>query len=229
MFGGPANLEAEAARDAAFPNGWFAVALARDLGPLGVIPLRAFGRDLVLWRTEDGAAHVADAACPHYGAHMGRGGKVTDDGLACPIHGLRFDRAGQCLPVRPGKTAPGYSIRTYPTRELAGAVHVWRDVEQQSPTQAGPDASAEGFAPIARWRWRPGVSFEEVVARISRLPSEIDVGDASAQLRMYVTPEDLEVTQVFVVSSEQVKGGERIEETALHRLTAVLGQPESDH
>jgi phenylpropionate dioxygenase-like ring-hydroxylating dioxygenase large terminal subunit len=213
MFGAPADPEAEAAREAAFPSGWFAVALGRDLGPLGVIPLRAFGRDLVLWRTADGAAHVANAECPHYGAHMGLRGKVIDDGLACPIHGLRFDRDGQCLPVRPGKPAPGYEIRTYPTRELDGVVHIWRDPAQQPPAEAGPDA--DGREAVARWRWKSEAGFTDLTARIARLPTDIE-------LRLHVTPEDLEVIQVFAMSSD----GERVARAALARLEAALGPPE---
>jgi nitrite reductase/ring-hydroxylating ferredoxin subunit len=225
MFGAPADPEAEAARDAAFPSGWFAVALARDLGPLGVLPLRAFGRDLVLWRTADGAAHVANAECPHYGAHMGRGGKVMDDGLTCPIHGLRFDRSGQCLPVRPGKPAPGYEIRTYPTREGGGVIHLWRDPAQRPPAGAGADAESEGLELVARWRWKSQAGFEGLAATISQLPTDLEIDGARTQLRLHVTPEDLDVAQVFAMSPRPA-AGERVAEAALARLAAALGPPE---
>ena len=215
MFGAPADPEAEAAREAAFPQGWFAVALGRDLGPLGVAPLRAFGRDLVIWRTEDGAAHVANAECPHYGVHMGRGGKVLDDGLTCPIHGLRFDGGGQCLPARPGKPAPGYEIRTYPTREAGGVIHVWRDTARQPPVETGPDAGADGLEPVARWRWKSDAGFADLAAKIARLPADIE-------LRLHVTPEDLEVIQVLAMAAR----GEQVAQAALARLEAALGPPE---
>ena len=61
-----------------FPFSWYRAALSRDLPVGGVKPLRYLGRDLVLWRGEDGAPHVMDAYCPHLGAHLGYGGRVAD-------------------------------------------------------------------------------------------------------------------------------------------------------
>src|SRR5262249_44680373 len=59
-----------------YPDGWFQVAYADELAPGDVVPLRYFGRDLVLYRTQDGAPHVLDAHCPHMGAHLGYGGSA---------------------------------------------------------------------------------------------------------------------------------------------------------
>ena len=57
------------------------------------------GQDLVLFRGEDGIARVFDAYCPHLGAHLGIGGRVCGDGLACPFHGWRFDGEGHLAEV----------------------------------------------------------------------------------------------------------------------------------
>ena len=69
------------------PNGWFVVAESRDLEPGDVQSLYAFGRDLVLYRTEGGEAHLIDAYCPHLGAHIGAGRKVDGEGIRCPFPG----------------------------------------------------------------------------------------------------------------------------------------------
>ena len=45
----------------AAPNGWFSVASADDLLRGDVRPLHYLGRDLVLFRGEDGSARVFDA------------------------------------------------------------------------------------------------------------------------------------------------------------------------
>ena len=127
----------EARRDAAFPNGWFAVALSRDLGASAVMSCRAFARNLVLWRTEDGQAHAANAECPHLGADMSLG-TINAGGLVCPIHGLRFDGAGQCLPARPGKPAPSLRLRSYPVTETNGIIAVWRHAEKAAPEPTEP-------------------------------------------------------------------------------------------
>ena len=52
------------------PNGWFSVSCSDELAAGDVKLLRYFGEDLVLFRGEDGVAHVLDAYCPHLGAHL---------------------------------------------------------------------------------------------------------------------------------------------------------------
>jgi len=46
---------------------------------------------LVAWRGESGKAYVADAYCPHIGAHLGVGGKVSGECIQCPFHSWIFD------------------------------------------------------------------------------------------------------------------------------------------
>ena len=77
------------------PFGWFQVGWSADLKPGDVVPVDYFDKHLVLWRDEQGAAHVNDAFCPHLGAHLGHGGSVSEDNLVCPFHGWRFDAEGQ--------------------------------------------------------------------------------------------------------------------------------------
>lgn len=59
----------------ASPNGWFSVGACADLAPGDVRPVSYLGRDLVLFRGEDGAPRVFDAYCPHLGANLGVGGR----------------------------------------------------------------------------------------------------------------------------------------------------------
>ncbi|MBK7972698.1 MAG: Rieske (2Fe-2S) protein [Deltaproteobacteria bacterium] len=53
------------------PNGWFQVGLSRDVSAGEVKSIHYFGKDLVLFRTQEGEAKVFDAVCPHLGAHLG--------------------------------------------------------------------------------------------------------------------------------------------------------------
>jgi nitrite reductase/ring-hydroxylating ferredoxin subunit len=208
MFGKPVDPEAEAARDAAFPKGWFALLRSEELKtPLGVAPKRAFGRDLVLWRTEDGQAHAANAECPHFGVHMGRGGTVKEDGLACPIHGLRFDRAGRCLPARPGKPAPELAIRTYPVRETGGVIHVWRHPQLSEPDEPGP---ADGAAAGA-WRWTVELPLAAAAERAAGLADE--------GLSLFATPVETGVSEILAVAAADA-------DAVLAQLTAALGAPD---
>src|SRR6478752_10186328 len=82
------------------PNGWFIVARADELKPGEVMPLYAFARNLVAFRTESGAPRVMDAHCPHLGAHLGVGGRVRGETIQCPFHGWRFQgEDGTCVEV----------------------------------------------------------------------------------------------------------------------------------
>src|SRR5690348_7814461 len=88
------------------PNGWYQVAYTDELPARAVRTLRYFGRDLVAWRDDAGAAHVMDAYCPHLGAHLGHGGVVEGDSLRCPFHGWRFGGEGACVAIPGGLKIP---------------------------------------------------------------------------------------------------------------------------
>ena len=88
------------------PNGWFKVVFSDELAVGDVRAIHQFGRDLVVFRGEDGAAHVLDAYCPHLGAHLGVGGKVVGNAIQCPFHGWRWDGAGACTDVPYAKKIP---------------------------------------------------------------------------------------------------------------------------
>jgi len=88
------------------PFGWFCVAITADLKVGEVKPLKYFGRELVMFRTESGEPKVLDAFCPHLGAHLGHGGKVVGESIACPFHGWQFDGSGHCTAVPYAKAMP---------------------------------------------------------------------------------------------------------------------------
>src|SRR5690554_7382987 len=69
-----------------YPRGWFQIAYSDEVEPGSVHPIRYFGRDYVLFRTESGALSLLDAFCPHLGAHLGYGGRVEGESIRCPFH-----------------------------------------------------------------------------------------------------------------------------------------------
>ncbi len=112
------------------PFGWFVLAKAADLAPGDVRPLFFFGEHLVLFRTEDGDAHVTGAFCPHLGAHLGHGGKVEGNALVCPFHGWRFDGSGTCVGVpyaraMPPRATAGACLWSYPVLERNRMIWAW--------------------------------------------------------------------------------------------------------
>jgi len=112
------------------PNGWFKVVFSDELEVGDVKPIHQFGKDLVVYRGEDGAAHVLDAYCSHLGAHLGVGGKVVGNQIQCPFHGWRYDGTGLCRDV-PGfatenAAGGGRRVPAFAVREQDGFVWVWR-------------------------------------------------------------------------------------------------------
>lgn len=61
------------------PRGWYGVLASHELASGTIRSLHYFGRDLVAFRGDDGRATILDAFCPHYGAHLGIGGRIVDD------------------------------------------------------------------------------------------------------------------------------------------------------
>jgi phenylpropionate dioxygenase-like ring-hydroxylating dioxygenase large terminal subunit len=49
------------------------------------------GNNLVAWRGTSGTSYIADAYCPHIGAHLGVGGEVHGECIQCPFHSWKFD------------------------------------------------------------------------------------------------------------------------------------------
>ena len=119
--------------------GWFALAFSEDVPPKGVKPLKYFGQDLVLFRTEDGRAVIADAHCPHLGAHLGYDGKVEGEAIACPFHGWRYDPEGRCEHVPfADRIPPSARIRVWPVTEQSGMIFAWHDLDGRPPAWTLP-------------------------------------------------------------------------------------------
>jgi 3-ketosteroid 9alpha-monooxygenase subunit A len=136
---------------ATFPRGWFVVRFSDELLAGQAVPMRYFGKDLVLFRTETGAPKVLDAYCPHLGAHLGYGGKVEGEQIRCPFHAWKFDGAGQCTEVPYAKKIPPKArIECWPVCETNGMIFVWHDAFGTAPgfeIPAIPEYAAGEFLP----------------------------------------------------------------------------------
>lgn len=134
-----------------FPDGWYAVAFSRDLRPGQVIGQRFMGREVVLYRTESGQAVLADAHCPHLGAHFGHGGTVEGEHLRCPFHGFCFDPSGACIKTGYGTRPPKKArLRVHDVMELNGFVLVYHDHRGRSPEWRVPELPPGDFTDLAR-------------------------------------------------------------------------------
>lgn len=124
--------------DLPLPFGWFGVGYSDELAVGEVKALRYFDRELVLFRTENGEAKVLDAYCPHLGAHLGHGGSVKAESIACPFHGWQFNGEGRCTAVpyadkMPPKAVDQKLIEHFVTKEDNHGIWMWYHPEGKPP------------------------------------------------------------------------------------------------
>jgi 3-ketosteroid 9alpha-monooxygenase subunit A len=116
------------------PNGWFSVGAGADLAVGDVRPVSYLEREFVLFRGEDGVARVFDAHCPHLGAHLGVGGRVCGEGIACPFHGWRFGGDGRLAAVPGVDRTPRATAQAWPVCERNGRIFVWHHAGDVPPS-----------------------------------------------------------------------------------------------
>jgi phenylpropionate dioxygenase-like ring-hydroxylating dioxygenase large terminal subunit len=117
------------------PASWYHVAWSDEIAVGDVKPLSYFGEELVCYRDETGCIHVADAHCPHMGAHLACGGTVQGEDIICPFHGWRWDADGRNVDI-PYSDRPRRQkrLRQWAAKEVSGLVFVWFHPEGSPPT-----------------------------------------------------------------------------------------------
>lgn len=148
-----------------YPNSWFVVAFSHELPVKGVMPLKYFGKDLVLFRTEDGTARVFDAFCPHLGAHLAYGGTVVDGTLRCLFHGWRFDGVtGHCTHVPfANKIPPRAAVKAWPVAEQDGVIYVYHHAEGDAPTWEVPKIHTPEWSEPTFIKWQLKTCCQEIL------------------------------------------------------------------
>lgn len=110
------------------PNQWYAVLESNEV-PLGKpVGVTRMGEKLVFWRDTQGRVVCQRDKCAHRGAALSKG-KIIDDCIECPFHGLQYDATGRCqlIPAN-GKNTPipeRFRVHTYSTDEAHGLVWLW--------------------------------------------------------------------------------------------------------
>ncbi|CAL8128521.1 unnamed protein product [Orchesella dallaii] len=148
-----------------YPNGWFEILESDELKRNSVREVNALGLNLVAWRGVSGKCYVADAYCPHLGAHLGVGGKVAKECIECPFHGWKFD------------VPPFVKLKTWPVHESFGFIYIWYHAENEKPLWR-PDIVAE--VESGHWKYR-GRSEFRVACHIQEIPEN---GPDSAHLNV---------------------------------------------
>ena len=104
---------------------WHAVARASDVAAGKLVAVRLLEEDLLLWRSSAGVEAWRDH-CPHRGAKLSLG-RIRDDRIVCPYHGMEYETGGRCVrvPAHPGRSPPRQARATcYRVTERYGLVWV---------------------------------------------------------------------------------------------------------
>ena len=149
------------------PFGWFSAGRVRDLpiaaGDTGVWSFQAVGRELVGWH--DGTAYrVADAYCPHLGAHLGVGGRVDDGCLICPFHEWSFGGDGRNVAIPfTERTNAKAALRTYPTAIQDGHLRFWYHPDPAvAPLWETPQLIDDAMVPCGEAEWTVASYWQEM-------------------------------------------------------------------
>ena len=179
------------------PFGWYAVAFSDELSVKEVKPLYFFAKDLVLYRAESGTPVLLDAFCPHLGAHLGHGGEVHGESIACPFHGWQFDGNGMCTSVPYAKNMPKKvldkpCIDGYPIREINGTIFAWYHPRKLAPifeVDEVPYLNDPAWKETGRYEWEMNTCVQETgengvdIAHFVYVHSSIEMPEAEIQLK----------------------------------------------
>jgi ferredoxin-NADP reductase/nitrite reductase/ring-hydroxylating ferredoxin subunit len=120
---------------------WYPIASSEDLPFRHVYQGQLLGRELAVWRADDGNVNVWENRCLHRGVRLSIG--INEGGeLKCQYHGWRYaNRSAGCtyIPAHPAD-APARRIqnRTYPVREAYGLI--WSAASEELPFAPFPGA-----------------------------------------------------------------------------------------
>lgn len=157
-----------------FPNGWFRIAYSSDLKKGAVTPIQALGKELVLFRGEDGKPRVLDAHCPHLGAHLGYGGQVKGNEIACPFHDWSFNGDGECTHIPYCEKLPK-KARIAPHRvcEKNGLIFIYHHAQGEAPDHylpTLPETDSKRWGGFVKFHWNVRVHIQEVAENALDLP-----------------------------------------------------------
>lgn len=132
-----------------YPNSWYVIENSENLKALQLISKKIAGKEMVLFRTQNGEACLVDAFCPHLGGHFAHGGHVEGENIVCPFHYFCFDTKGTCTKTGYGtKPPPKAILKTYTIQEKNGFILYWHHQNNESYTWEVPITNNSNWTEI---------------------------------------------------------------------------------
>ena len=115
-------------------NTWYLAAWASEVKAGKLFHRRVLGERVVLFRKKDSTPVALRDCCPHRFAplHMG---KLVDDIVECPYHGLQFGSDGRCVLNPHGPIPSSARVQQFQVTERYSALWMWMG----DPARADPE------------------------------------------------------------------------------------------
>lgn len=117
-------------------NQWYAILPSKMVVKNKIIAVKRLNLELALFRGENGELGCVVDLCSHRGAALSKG-KVKDNCVLCPFHGLEFDKNGKCtfIPAN-GRSSTAdisrYNVKKYLVREANDIIYLWYGEEEKA-------------------------------------------------------------------------------------------------
>ncbi len=121
-------------------EGWYWVLRSDKLKPKKAVAVNLMGRDLVVYRTDEGKPVILDAYCAHMGAHLAQG-KVQGSSIRCMFHNWKYNSQGICeeIPSLGGRCDVGASVKMWPSEDRHGLIWIWTGDKPRYPLPCPPE------------------------------------------------------------------------------------------
>lgn len=131
-------------------NQWYIVLDSWQVPENRPVYVKRLNENLVFWRTATGKVVCLRDKCPHLGASLSQG-KIIDNALRCPFHGLEFSSDGACRYVpavgRNGSFPKALQAGMYPTYEAHDYIWIWwGDAQPDKPAPPFYEDIGKGFS-----------------------------------------------------------------------------------
>jgi phenylpropionate dioxygenase-like ring-hydroxylating dioxygenase large terminal subunit len=130
-------------------DNWYVAAWSSELAADVPLGRRILDEPIVMFRTAGGAVAIEDR-CLHRGMPLSLGGRIENDGIQCPYHGMEFDGSGACRKIPGQEHIPaGARLRSFPLAERDGTLWIWPgdpDAADPAAIPAYPQHAADGYA-----------------------------------------------------------------------------------
>lgn len=164
-------------------NVWYPFAWSEEVG-VDLFPRTLLDEPIVAYRLRSGTVVAIGDTCPHRFAPLHKG-KLVDDCVQCPYHGLKFDAAGACVhnPHGDGKVPAAARVKSYPLVERDTLLWIWMGTPSAADPAGIPDFS---FLNNAAYAYTQGKVMRMPLRQELMLDNLLDLTHAA-----YLHPENL--------------------------------------